>query len=412
MDIKLPLFDQLENYYLERFAQDPILSIRKQAWNQLLKLNRKNSPSLIYDQLPMEEISQSFLTPLEEKETINLIEDELIPECRNSYLLFINGKLIPEWSKIPEGMVIQPIARAIRSYRSFLEERWKRELQKENDLLGLLNLTLDREGLFCYIPPQLSSTVQLLFYHQGEKLFHPARIHLYLGEKSRINWIISPIGAHIHQFSFDFALEKGAEINYIHYRGKGWSIEDSQITLKEESKCNYVTIDIGQAYRRVHAYLLGKSASLNIQGLWHLKEEEKFCFHSKVVHQASATYSNQKLKGILSDSAQSHFEGTIQVASKADKSEAYQSSRHLLLGEKVLAKTEPKLEIYTDDVRASHGATSSQIQQAELFYLRSRGIEQEKAIQLLLYGFMAEIVDSISIPSLKAKIEQDVISPI
>ena len=114
-----------------------------------------------------------------------------------------------------------------------------------------------------------------------------------------------------------------------------------------------------------------------------------------VEHAAPHARSLQKFKGVLKDTAQSSFEGKIFVRPEAQKTEAYQLNHNLLLSEGAIAHAKPNLEIFADDVKASHGATFAQVDEEQLFYLKSRGISAEVASQLLIGGFMQEMIDQI-----------------
>ena len=109
----------------------------------------------------------------------------------------------------------------------------------------------------------------------------------------------------------------------------------------------------------------------------------------------------QLFKGILFDASQSSFAGKILVKQEAQKTQAYQLNKNLLLGKAAIAQSRPHLEIHADDVKASHGATVAQPTEAELFYLKSRGITEEEAKQLLIVGFYREILDQIPYARLK-----------
>ncbi|MCB0512200.1 MAG: SufD family Fe-S cluster assembly protein, partial [Bacteroidetes bacterium] len=106
--------------------------------------------------------------------------------------------------------------------------------------------------------------------------------------------------------------------------------------------------------------------------------------------------SNELYKGILADLATGVFNGKIIVAQKAQKTNAFQSNRNLLLSNDANIYTKPQLEIFADDVKCSHGATSSQIEDSELFYLQARGIGKEMSRSLLTLAFAGEVLDKLS----------------
>jgi Fe-S cluster assembly protein SufD len=109
----------------------------------------------------------------------------------------------------------------------------------------------------------------------------------------------------------------------------------------------------------------------------------------------------QLFKGTLTDFSRSSFEGKILVRQAAQKTQAFQSNHNLLLSDRAHADSKPNLEIFADDVKASHGATVGQLDKEQLFYLKSRGFSESKAKELLVYGFCKEVVDAIPLESLQ-----------
>jgi Fe-S cluster assembly protein SufD len=129
--------------------------------------------------------------------------------------------------------------------------------------------------------------------------------------------------------------------------------------------------------------------------LWDLQGGSQAHTHVFVEHAAPHARSLQKFKGVLKETSQSSFEGKIFVRPEAQKTEAYQLNHNLLLSEGAVAYAKPNLEIFADDVKASHGATFAQVDDEQLFYLKSRGISTDVASQLLIRGFMQEMIDQI-----------------
>ena len=116
--------------------------------------------------------------------------------------------------------------------------------------------------------------------------------------------------------------------------------------------------------------------------------------------------SDEVYKGIVGDKASGVFNGKILVRKDAQKTNAYQSNKNILLSDTATIRTKPQLEIYADDVKCSHGATTGQIDQEALFYLRARGISKEEALVLLLNAFAQDVVNNINIDWLKERIEK------
>ena len=131
-----------------------------------------------------------------------------------------------------------------------------------------------------------------------------------------------------------------------------------------------------------------------------LKDKREAHVNVRVEHLAPHCRSNQLFKGVLTDFSRSSFEGKIYVDQIAQKTEAFQLNSNLLLSDRAHADSKPNLEIFADDVKASHGATVGQLNAEELFYMKTRGITQEEASNLLVFGFAQEILDLCTLTSL------------
>ncbi|MBL7685010.1 MAG: SufD family Fe-S cluster assembly protein, partial [Deltaproteobacteria bacterium] len=126
-------------------------------------------------------------------------------------------------------------------------------------------------------------------------------------------------------------------------------------------------------------------------------------------HQAHGT-SHEMYKGILDDHAQGVFNGRVLVKPKAEKTSSKQMNKNLLLSQEAVINTKPLLEIFHNDVKCNHGATIGRLDANQLFYLRSRGIDLDRARSILTYAFADEVLHSISLPSLRKKLEQNIFS--
>ena len=150
----------------------------------------------------------------------------------------------------------------------------------------------------------------------------------------------------------------------------------------------------------------GEGCVTEIYGLAYLRGEERVTTETHVKHAVGGGTSNQLIKFVLADEARGHFIGDLKIAQDAQKTEAHQKNRNLLLSETAEMRTQPQLEIYADDVKATHGASTGQLDESALFYMQQRGIGKEKARQLLVNAFMKEVVESIS----DEKVKSDVLS--
>jgi Fe-S cluster assembly protein SufD len=406
----------LQHYFEEMRGHDLLKGMREKAWDHFLELGLPEKTDEAFRYVPLKRLyEQSFnkalLAPSKEE-----ILSHIYPECQGSYLVFLNGIYSPELSdlsNISKKIVVQPITDAMRSYGPFLQSRWSKTLKEEPDPFAILNLAIHPQGLFFYVPPKVvvEKPIQTLFLSSPGS-FAPARLHLFLASQTEVQWISTIAGEGIHNTFLDVALEDGASFQQTEAPtpGHGWHLNHFRATLKRDSQLKYFALTRGPRTTRhsLRAQIQGENADLLLQGLWDLQGNAHAHTHVFVEHVAPHARSLQKFKGILKDTAQSSFEGKIFVRPEAQKTEAYQLNHNLLLSEGAIAYAKPNLEIFADDVKASHGATFAQIDDEQLFYLKSRGISTDVASQLLIRGFMQEMIDLIPHDFVRQEVIKDV----
>lgn len=168
------------------------------------------------------------------------------------------------------------------------------------------------------------------------------------------------------------------------------------IIQEEGSHVKIHLLNFSSAENNVQVEQVGEGCETEIYALAYLHGEEKVTTETHVKHAVGGGASNQLIKFVLDDVSRGRFIGDLKIAQDAQKTEAHQTNRNLLLSETAEMRTQPQLEIYADDVKATHGASTGQLDETALFYMQQRGISKQKARQLLVGAFMREIVDTIS----------------
>jgi Fe-S cluster assembly protein SufD len=140
----------------------------------------------------------------------------------------------------------------------------------------------------------------------------------------------------------------------------------------------------------------GENCSTEIYALAYLHGDESVTAETHVTHAVGGGTSNQLIKFVLADNSRGRFIGDLKIAPDAQQTEAHQTNRNLLLSETAEMRTQPQLEIYADDVKATHGASTGQLDESALFYMQQRGIDKQKARQLLVNAFMIDVLTTIS----------------
>jgi Fe-S cluster assembly protein SufD len=205
--------------------------------------------------------------------------------------------------------------------------------------------------------------------------------------------------------------------NLTHYRVQKESLEafhigTTEVVLKRGSFYNSTNINFGAKLSRHDAHLkfTAEGGEAFVDGLYLIGGNQHADTHSVIDHKMPNCTSHQTYKGIVDGSARAVFNGKVFVRENAHGTDAQQSNKNLLLSNDARVDTKPQLEIFNDDVKCAHGATVGQLEEEELFYLLTRGLNESLARNLLTYGFAEEIVNKIGIESIKKQLDEAVLN--
>ena len=179
---------------------------------------------------------------------------------------------------------------------------------------------------------------------------------------------------------------------------------DLHIIQEAGSRVKIHVINFSSAVNTITVEQAGEGCTTEIYALAYLHGTETVTTETHVKHAVGGGTSNQLIKFVLDDEAQGHFVGDLKIVPDAQKTEAHQTNRNLLLSENAEMRTQPQLEIYADDVQATHGASTGQLDETALFYMQQRGIDKQKARQLLVNAFMKDVLATISDEALREQL--------
>jgi len=329
-------------------------------------------------------------------------------------LVFIDGHFNMEYSDIPEtkGLNFQ----TLKESGSITDDT-----ASLNDALADLNTAFALDGAVIRIEDNAVIELPIEIYNittcPGTKMIQP-RHSIEVGRSSQATFIESYhnlcVGQSFTNCVNTINVAANAHVKYIKIehpkRPNTFIVDHTKVDLAQDASFDIYTLTLSGAMVRnnLHIKLAGENISTNLYGLYVLETDEHADNKSLVDHAMPNCYSNELYKGILDGTSTGVFNGKIIVREDAQKTNAYQNNRNILVSDEATVNTMPQLEIYADDVKCSHGATSTQIQDSELFYLRSRGIGKEVARKLLMYAFAGEIWESIKEPEVRSFIEREV----
>ena len=188
-------------------------------------------------------------------------------------------------------------------------------------------------------------------------------------------------------------------------------VNNQRVIVEKDGNYQNVNLNLGSKTARynIHLALTDTGAHASAHGLYALKDQQHCDVASYIHHIAPHTTSDQLYKGILNDSSRGIFTGMVRVEKDAQQIDAKQLNRSLLLSKKAHSNARPQLEIYADDVKCSHGHTTGQIQEDELFYFESRGIRKQKAKEMLARAFSYEVLLKISNSVIRSYLQNEMV---
>ena len=327
-------------------------------------------------------------------------------------LVFVNGRFAPELSDIanlPAGLEVSHLAEALGQKAESVEQHLGRYANLRRDAFAALNTALWEDGAYIRIRrgAQIEQPVHLLFVttDAGASVMTHPRSLIVAEQSSRAaiveDYVSLGSGAALSNSVTELAAADDAIVS--HYlvereNYESFNISTLRIELARNTNVSSHSILLGGGLVRnnVHPVLNGPGAECLINGLFVGAGRQHLDNYMLVEHASPNGSSRQFYNGILDQQARGVFHGRIVVHKDAQKTDAKQTNRNLLLSDDARMDTKPQLEIRADDVKCTHGATIGRIEDEPLFYLRSRGLDENSARNLLLYAFAAECLDRMN----------------
>ncbi|HAY33826.1 MAG TPA: Fe-S cluster assembly protein SufD [Ignavibacteria bacterium] len=337
-------------------------------------------------------------------------------------LVFINGIYSRELSSVisnNEKIFIGSISDSMKNYKEIFEKHYSKYADYKNRSLAALNTAFSPEGAFIYLKKntELDTPVHILNISDSKikSVFSQPRNLIVIEEGSKI-YIAEDYYSAGDNFCFTNMVTEifcGKNSHTEHYKiqnedERSFHVGMTQIHQEQDSHYSNTTISWGGSIIRndLNSVFDGTNTESHFFGLYLLSGKQHVDNHTLADHKMPNCYSNELYKGIIGDNATGVFNGKIMVREDAQKTNAYQSNGNILLSDDATIYSKPQLEIFADDVKCSHGATSGQLNQDEMFYIKSRGIGDKDAKSLLLKAFASDVIDSIKIDEFKNIIEE------
>jgi Fe-S cluster assembly protein SufD len=324
-------------------------------------------------------------------------------------LVFVDGHFSPSLSlvnSLPSAVRISDLKTQIANNPAILEAHLGQYLDVRRDPFCALNTAFAEEGAFVYVAPgaEVDAPIYLLFVSTEQSapvMVHPRNL-LLIGQEAQVEIIEEYVSLGSGTVLCNSATElvAGENSTIAHYmieREHPQAFNISTLRIQQERNANVqshsVLLGGGIVRNNVHPVLAGEGGECLINGLFVGSGRQHLDNYMYVEHASPHSTSRQFYNGILDGAAHGVFHGRIVVHKNAQKTDAKQTNRNLLLSDDAQIDTKPQLEIYADDVKCTHGATIGQIEENALFYLRSRGIDELSARRVLLAAFANQCVE-------------------
>jgi Fe-S cluster assembly protein SufD len=348
----------------------------------------------------------------------NLSERDIQPfllPASSALLVIENGVFNARLSSVEiqkEGIVIGSLSENLS--HPLVQKHLARYAPFAEEAFVALNTAGFRDGVFISIPDNttLEKPVQILCISDSRReqyVSYPRALivagrsshvqvvesyHSMSGESSFTNAVIEVVAgenADVDLYKVQSGKDSAAQVNY------------TQVHQEKSSNCSVHTITLSGGFVRNNlSYRLeGINCEAHMYGLYLLAGNQVVDNHTFVDHASPNCYSNELYKGIMADRSTGVFNGKIMVRQDAQKTNAYQSNSNILLSDDAAIYTKPQLEIFADDVKCSHGATTGQLDSEALFYLRARGIGEEQARAMLMFAFAGDVLNTVRIEPLR-----------
>jgi Fe-S cluster assembly protein SufD len=368
-----------------------------------------NQPKHIQKEAELPHIVRNNILPDSEKNGVFSLSD------KNEYFL----SLLPQLQS--KGVIVTSIVDGMRNYSDLLESYFMKDSDYQTFAkFELQNAASWNGGIIIYIPAntQVELPIQVIHHVSNpDSGYFPH--NLIIVDKGASVKILESYHSQAYQNPFfvngftEVYVEDNAQIDYITISNWGEQVIDyhtKKLMLQRDASANWITALLGgsQIMYNLETKLNAPNSNVKMYGFFYGNEEEHFHINTYQNHQTDHATSDLLYKGVLQDKSSSVYRGSIVVAPNAQRTDAYQANRNLLLSDDAHVNSIPMLEIEANDVRCTHGATVGQIDRDQIFYLQSRGLNRSQAEKIIMDGFIDEVVVHIPSDTVQTRIHEEI----
>lgn len=336
----------------------------------------------------------------------------------------VNGRFSPELSRLldlPKGVRAGSLTAAAGEHSDVVPRYYGQLADFHGRSFVALNTALAGDGAYLYIPDGavIEAPIEILFIAAGDsasQVMSQARTLIVAGERSQVRIVETYAalrgGTYFTNSVTEVFAGESAVIDHYKVQQEGldaFHVATMQVNAQRSANVSSHSFSLGGKLVRndVNAVLDGEGAEVTLNGLYLADGDRLVDNHTVIDHAVAHCPSHEIYKGIIGGNARAVFNGKIIVRQDAQKTDAKQTNRALLLSDSASINTKPQLEIFADDVKCTHGATIGQLDEEAIFYLRARGLTHFEARDLLIHAFAGEVIDRVRIEDLRRGLEAE-----
>jgi len=313
-----------------------------------------------------------------------------------------------------QGITFAPIAEAARLHPALVERYLGATVRPEESRFTVLNAALRTGGAFLHVPKgvRVERPIRIVVSRQTSRLAQFPHIVVALEEGAEATVIEEYVSAGEPGIGVcvgvtELTVGDGATLHFATFQrwgGNVYHFGTERVRVGRDARFHWTVTELGGKLRKAdfEMFLEGEGAEAKLSGCYFGSETQHFDFHTYQNHRVGHGVSDLLFKGALRGRARAIYQGLIKIHPGAQRSDAYQANRNLILSNKARADSIPSLEIQANDVRCTHGATVGQVDDEQIFYLMSRGLDRHDAELLVIGGFFAPVLDRVPAESLRA----------
>lgn len=335
-------------------------------------------------------------------------------------LVFIDGHFAPRFSTVlpqPKGVQVESLAAILQKDGALAQKHLGRHIQIARNAFAALNTAFFTDGAFIHVSAgqTVEKPVHLLFVTTTDGATSHPRNLIVADRDSRLTVIESHVsagqGTYFTNGVTEFVIGDHASVEHCKFQDESaaaYHVAAQHMSLAKQ--CDFISHSFATGARlsrnNIYTHLGGEHIECILNGLYLTRDDQLADHHMIVEHASPHCNSHEYFNGILDDRSRGVFHGRILVRPVAQKTDAKQTNKNLLLSDSATTNTKPQLEIYADDVKCTHGATVGQLNNDSIFYLRARGIGLDTARRMLIHSFAGEIIDRIRCQAVREELDQ------